>query len=274
MERITIRLDNELLNSIDSYIDYISIKNRSDAIRYLLKKSIIKDRIAVIISKGSDLPNQDLMSDISIGPNDFGLISPFNDTCLIKEQIRRLSKYGFNIIYIITLPEVIEAIKSKGILHEFDNLIIYYISNNDALQTGDALRLLNGRIHSEFLMIYSDILFDMNIAKMYGEFMNSNTLCSMAVTYSDEASIKGWVAIEGNQIVNFLEKTEVAQKSIVAEPIFMMDPEIFEIPGHSFPYDILPKLAKEKKLGGYTTSSPIIHLHRNEDKKKFAIFFK
>ncbi len=79
----------------------------------------------------------------------------------------------------------------------------------------------------------------------------------MGVTSVDKSSDWGVVNLKGSNIVEFSERPE--EKSnishLINAGVYVMNPEIFEYiktASKSLEIDVLPKLAKEKNLSGYS----------------------
>jgi len=272
MRKISFRIEDDLLEEVDYLVDYITVRNRSQAIKLLLKKSLSKEKIAVILAKGTDLKNHNLENNLKVDSKGYHSTLKLGNTTLIQEQMRLLKKYGFNIIYILTINKVLKQIQE--IFGNRKDINLNYLGISDSTKTAQALRLLREKIHSDFLVIYDDIIFEINLNEIYKQHIKSNAVCTMITTSSKSPAIKGSIKIEGNKITSFTEKVKVKENFIVSEPIYMFNPKVFEIKGESLPYDIFPKLAKKGLLEGHLSSSEVLHLHKKEDKKKIQLFIE
>lgn len=272
MKKISLRIEDDILHGVDNLIDNIVIKNRSHAIKHLLKKSLGKEKIAVILAKGSDTDGHNLEKDLLISKTEYNCTAKIKDTTLIKEQIKLLNKYGFNIIYIMTIPKIIANIKK--ILKDSHGNIIHYISLDKHMKTAEALGLLKDKVYSPFLLFYEDIIFDMNLNDIYNSHLNNNDIATITITTSKNPSVKGYVNVQGTKVIKFIEKFKTTKNSLINEPIYVMSPRIFDIEGKSLAYDIFPKLAEQRLLSGHLSSNRIIHLHEQKDKKEIIRFLK
>ncbi len=264
------RLEEDLIKEVDEYVDYFTIKNRSQAIKFLLKTALDEKKVAVILAKGRDVAGADLEKDLKINDDEYNITAKIKNTTLIEEQLKYLRKYNFNTIYIVYPKKIIQNIQEIIGNQPKADIKFFEIKNKD--MTADALKILKGKIHSNFLMIYGDVISNMNLENIYIQHVKSNSACTMMVTSSKMPSEKGSVKIEGNKIIGFEEKTKVQENFIVSEPIYIMGPEIFDIKGKSLPYDIFPELAKKNILGAHLSSSDIVHLHEEKDKKNIVEF--
>src|SRR3989338_1452312 len=101
-EKISITIDSKLLEKIDSIIDGISIRNRSQAIEFLSRSAIVEKRSAVILSGGDE---KTLRLEDSFRP--LGLIK--NKT-VVERAIRKFRDNNFKEIFIIARHKVLTAI--------------------------------------------------------------------------------------------------------------------------------------------------------------------
>ena len=110
--KISIRVEPEILKRIDNLVDNIIVKNRSDAIRNLVKKAIHTERTAVILSKGTDTKYFNIDDRMKLENGEYNITAklPHGKT-LVEEQIDLVKSAGFKKIFIIALPEIIIKIK-------------------------------------------------------------------------------------------------------------------------------------------------------------------
>jgi len=266
-EKITFRVDKDLLKEIDSYIDFEKFKNRTDIIYHFLNKSMDRERTAVILDKGNDKTSKNFDNQIKIkGTNEYRITAHLKDTYLITEQLKQLYKYNFNKVYIITTKNAIAQIKNILKDNKF-NMEIKYIENKN-LKSVDALSLIKKEIKEKFLLIFGDIFFNFDIDEFYSNSkkVERDSINILIYTMSSP-EIKGNVWMEGNKIIKHDEKPKVNQTFLVSAGMYLMYPNIFNYKG-SLPYEVIPKFLKEKKLFGFTTSGEIMHIHNKEDKKQ------
>jgi len=272
MKKISIRMEENMLQEVDNLVDYIRVKNRSQAIKLLLKKALGREKIAVILSKGSDKKGHNLEKDLLINKTEYNSIAKIKNTTLIEEQVKRLKKYGFNIIYIISIPKILENI--KRLLKHGKTATIHYISIDKNMKTADALRLLKDKIYSPFLTIFSDVFFEADLNSIYEQQIGSKEVCTLMLTSSKEPSKKGNVKVEGTKIISFIEKPSKVESPIVFEPIFAANPQIFDVKGSSLSYDIFPELTKKGLLAGHLSTGSVAHIHNDKDKKRIELLLK
>jgi NDP-sugar pyrophosphorylase family protein len=267
MKKISLRINDDILKEVDSYVDLLNIKNRSQAIKYLLKQSLGTEKSAVILCKGLDNEYQNLKKNLLVAKNQYNsLIKLKNNLVLIQNQVKQLKKFGFGIIYIINIEQIIEEI--KPILSKEKGVIFHFITIDNVCKTLDAIKLLNGKIANDFLVIFSDVYFDINLNDLFNNHKKNDTIGTLTVMSSNKPNIKGCVEISGTIIKRFVEKPKKEKINFVFEPVFILSSKIFEMKGQSLVYDLFPKLAKDEMLQGFLSSGHIIHLHKLQDKEK------
>ncbi|MBI5221478.1 MAG: hypothetical protein HY979_01595 [Candidatus Magasanikbacteria bacterium] len=84
---------------------------------------------------------------------------------------------------------------------------ISYIEEKSSNGTADSLRLLKGRISSNFLVVYGDIIFNkINIDELWNDHIKQNSIATIMLTTSSKPSEKGTVRVEGNRVLTFTQK--------------------------------------------------------------------
>jgi NDP-sugar pyrophosphorylase family protein len=262
-EKISITLDDLLIREVDSFIDGIRIRNRSQAIEFLLRKSLSERRTAVILAGG---PEEKLRVD-----NTFKPLVAIKGKTVIERMIENLKRNKFSEIYIVGRKNVLsEIFKTIGDGSDFGVEIKYVeekeekpITKQDTART---LKLLKGKINKPFLCLYCDILFDFNLIPIWNFHLRSYNIATLVLMTSSSPHKWGNVKLEGENIVEFVEKPKKSENYIVYTGIFVASPEIFEQKGNSLEYEIFPAIAKKGLLGGYVASGKCEHVHELRNK--------
>lgn len=262
LQKISLRIEQDILDDIDSLVDYINIKNRSDSIRYLVKKAFGKEKIAVILSKGNDKPNQNIKNELRLENNEYNLIAEIiNGKTLAELQIELLNAKGFKNIYFITTKDIINPLKS--ILGKRKD--IHYIENNNSLRTMDALKLLKGKINTDFLVIFGHNYPNMDLEEIFEIHTKNNHYITLNLTWS-KGEAYNYVDIDGTKVTDFEERSEKANH-LTYNAIFVAHPKFLDEKGHSLVYDVFPRLAKEQLMHGFITKKRIPRLKTLKDKE-------
>src|SRR3989338_7011020 len=108
-EKISITIDQGILQEIDGVIDNVYIKNRSQAIEHLARNALGENRTAVVLIGG---PEEGLRLREGI----YSPLAVLNGKPLIERAIRKLRDSGFRRVCIIArhtlLTKVFEVVKN------------------------------------------------------------------------------------------------------------------------------------------------------------------
>lgn len=245
-EKIAISLDNSLLPIVDAYVDNVTIRSRSQAIEFLLKKAI-KERpvdTAVLLIRKNDQKY---------------LFKEFEGFSLVQHNFNFMIKHKFKKLYIIT--ERTEEI--EDLIKELPKVIdIELIEEKNVNGTASALLLLKDKLKSNFILMNGDTFNDFALDNMIKEHLNNNKVVTIGLISSDSPSKKGSVILDGNLIIDFKEK-EKTKSYVVSAGVYVINPKIFSYyskESKSLEKDIFPKLAKEKQLQGFFTWGKFVHM--------------
>jgi hypothetical protein len=88
------------------------------------------------------------------------------------------------------------------------------------------------------------------------------------LTTSPVPSEKGTVKMEGNKILEFVQKPKQSDIYLVFSPIFVVEPDILNYEGNSLEKEIFPVLAGKNLLTGHLSSEKELHIHKKEDLRR------
>ncbi len=258
-EKISITIDKNLLKEIDCFIDGINIRNKSQAIEFLIRKNLPEKRTAVILAGG---PEGKLRINNVLKP-----LVRINRRCVIETIISNMKKYNFSDIYLvgrkITLSEIFKTVGDGSGL----NVSINYIEE-DAFKpvtksdTARTLSFLKNKIKKPFLCTYCDIVFDYNLDAIWKFHIRNSAVATLVLKTENKPKEWGNVVLEGSKIMEFEEKPKKSKTYIVSAGIFVASPEIFKLKGNSLEYEVFPELAKKGMLNGFIASGRSRHVHR------------
>jgi NDP-sugar pyrophosphorylase family protein len=260
--KISITIGDKTLKDIDGIIDNIYIRNRSQAIELLVNNALGENRIAVILSGGPE-------DNLKITEKEYRITAKLNRNTLIEEMLKKLKEGGFKKIYLIARSKVINVV--FPIVHNGSRygVNLEYIEEKESLGTADTLKLIRGKINSNFLVVYGDILFGkLNLEELWNEHLKRKGIATLLLTTTPHPTKKGVVKIEGSKILEFIQKPQSSDVYLGFSSIFVALPELLEYPGSSLESDVFPVLAKKGFLTGYLSTTQIIKLHSKEDIKK------
>jgi len=260
--KISITINEKTLQDIDSIIDNIYIRNRSQAIEHIAKNALGENKTAAILLGG----NQE---HLKVSEKEYRPTVKIKNSTVIGLAIKKLRENNFKTIFIVArsslLTKLFEMLKD-GI--DF-GVKINYIEEKFSQGTADSLRLLKGKINTNFLVAYGDIIFNkINIEELWNDHIKQNALATIMLTTSSKPSEKGTVKVEGNKVLTFTQKPKKSDIYLVFSPIFVTAPQLFEYYGSSLESDIFPELAEKGLLNGHLSSEKEIHVHSNKNLPK------
>lgn len=261
--KISITINEKTLKDIDSIIDNIYIRNRSQAIEHLAKNALGENKTVVILLGGSE-------KHLKISKSEYRPTAKIRNITIIELAIKKLRSNNFKTIFIVArhnlLTKLFEMLKDGA---EY-GIKINYIEEKSSSGTADSLRLLKGRINTNFLVVYGDIVFGrINIEELWNDHIKQNSIVTIMLTTSSKPSEKGTVKVEGNKVLAFDQKPKKSDIYLVFSPIFVAEPQIFEYSGSSLEFNVFPELAKRGLLNGHLSSEKEVHIHSKKDVIKF-----
>ena len=259
-EKISITIDNSLLKEIDSFIDGINIRNKSQAIEFLIRKSISDKRTAVILAGGPEIK---LKINNTLKP-----LAKINGKSIIESIVANLKKYNFSEVFIVGRKYVLsEIFKVVGDGSEFDVNIKYIEESNfkssTKSDTAKTLSFLRDKIKKTFLCTYCDIDFEYNLNIIWNFHIKNSATATLVLKTEDTPKKWGNVVLDGNKIMNFSEKPKTSDSYIVNSGIFIASPDIFKFKKNSLEYEVFPELAKKGLLNGFIASGRSRHIHKH-----------
>ncbi len=250
-KRLTITLDEGLLKRLDSVIDGSKIRNRSHAIEFLLGSSLLPKSTKVLILAGGE--------GVKFRPLTYELpktLIPILGKPLLEHTISSLRGMGLSDIY-ISIGHLGDKIKEYfGDGSKF-GVKLQYIGQGTN-KRGTAQPLLAAREHfidNPFLVLYGDVFTKLNFLDLLDFHNTHRGLATMALTSVEKSSMWGVAMIQGNRIVDFVEKPQVQTKShLINAGIYALNPGVFKYISPDsvrLEKDLFPRLALEGKLYAY-----------------------
>lgn len=249
--RLTITLRKDLLPYLDQTIDGEKIRNRSHAIEYILGQHLgPKIRQAIILAGGKGIQMRPLTYEIPKA------MIPVQGKPILQHIVESLRKYGINeiTIFIGHLGKTTQDHFGDG--SKFGVKISYFKEKEQA-GTGGSLRQLKNQLTNAFILVYGDVLADINYIDFIEFHKTQDSLASVALTSLADPTEFGVASLHGSKIVRFQEKPEENStfSRLVSAGIYILEPEIIKYiskQGYvSLEQDVFPQLVKKNKLFGY-----------------------
>lgn len=135
---------------------------------------------------------------------------------------------------------------------------ITYVKEKQEQGTAGSLRLAKKYIgHSPFVLLYGDVLININLRDFIDFHQSHGQLGTMAITSSANPYEFGVVKLHGNKVVKFTEKPDKKKSTshFINAGLFIFSPKVLNlIPVKGFSMlekDVLPQLATTNQLYGY-----------------------
>lgn len=178
-----------------------------------------------------------------------------NGKTLTEHVLEILAKYEIRKVVIGTgyLADKVKQYFGNGSKLNFN---VSYTFEEKPMGTAGPL-ILSPRFNSTFLMINGDDLFNLDLERMYHLHKKSSAAATIALTHVPDPSKFGVVKLEGDRIVDFVEKPKLEDDTshLISSGYYMLEPEVCDmVAGKSFAMmekDVFPALAKGGKLFGY-----------------------
>ena len=269
-EKVTITIDKKILRNVDAFIDRIYIRNRSQAIEYLLEKRMDENKTAVILATG---PSENLR----ISKDEFRPTAKIGKTTVIELAIKNLRQNNFKKIFIIGEQPVLTSIFNLIGDGRRYGISIRYIDEENSPGTADSLRLLKDELKTTFLVVFSDIIFNkLDIEHLWKHHFKHKGTATLMATNSSlikggkiKPVMRSFIRIEGDTVIKAFEKQKANKKvpedSLSFSSLFIAEPEILHYSGSSLENDVFPLLSEKGFLFSYLSSEGEIHIHSKED---------
>ncbi len=249
-EKIAFSIDSSLLKKVDAMVDGVRVKSRSHGLEILIRRALGEEDVtgALILAGGERKSDS------------YSTIRPmfeFEDKPVLQHIIEWLKKFGITKITISVgyLREEIEAYFRDG--HDF-GVSIDYMREDEPLGTAGPLYLAKSRFNSTFVVIYADVLCDVDLADMIADHKHSKAIATIALKEVKEAYKYGVASLDGHRISEFVQKPEKGKETsnLINAGVYVFEPSIFEhVPKKGMlETEVFGKLSKKKSLNGYVFS--------------------
>lgn len=258
-DRITITLRKDILPLVDNFIDGEKIRNRSHAIEYILGQHLGLGIQTAVLFAGADQKN---------------IVH-----ALTRVRNRPIIAYIFELLKSHGIRNVVIVVDKYGVaLQEYLGdgiqwgMKIAYVESPEGKGTARALALVESYIQKTFLLIYADVLVDLNLSDFVEHHQHSSAVATVALTYKRSPEEYGVARLEGHKIVEYSEKPgKEGRHGLVNAGIYLLEPEIFEyLKEHprSLEKEVLPLVAANGQLAGYPFQGKWFDISKNSGKQK------
>lgn len=254
MERLpfTITMRQDLIKKVDSLVDGAKIRNRSHALEYIVNTYFSpKITKALILAGGKGVKMRPLTYELPKA------MLPVKGKPILEYTIEQLKKNNIREI-VIACGEKSEKIKEYFGDGSRFSVKISYIDEKKDLGTGGALRAALPMMGGEaFVMIWGDVLADIDLADMIDFHLEDNPVMTIALTSVADPREYGSARLHRNVLVDFQEKPKKIGdiSHLVTAGIHIVDPKIAKyLPAKKsfmLEEDVIPMLTRDRAVRGY-----------------------
>jgi len=180
---------------------------------------------------------------------------------LIEHQINLLKEHNIKEVVVLTcyLSEIIEGYFKDG---SDRGMHITYVKEESPLGTAGAIKKIENQLKEDFIVVYGDIMLEMDITRLLDFHNNKNSLCTLAVHPNNHPFDSDLIEIDDNQrIIAFHSKPHDENKyfrNLVSACLYVMSPLILGYVEKNlkadFGRDIFPKVIQKETLYAYNTA--------------------
>ena len=177
-------------------------------------------------------------------------------------------EYNIDMLKKYNIKDIIIAVGYKGdkIKEYFGDgskfgVKITYVDEKEPLGTAGPLKLAKEMLKETFVMMNADELKDIDLNKMYKFHKEQKGLATIALTTVSDPSMYGVAKLDGNKIIQFVEKPkqDEAPSNLINAGLYILEPKVINIIHNrigeiKIETEVFPKIAKQGKLFGYPFS--------------------
>ncbi len=260
--KVSITVDRELLRQARTLVDGLSIRNTSQSVEWLMRRSLRERRAAVIMAGG------DPRKLVTAGK--YRPLLDIGGRTLIEDNIERIRKSFSNIMVIGGAPVIGDVFRKIGDGNEL-GVNITYVEEKEHLGTAKTLELARQYLGSAFLFMPCDHWFDFDVKELMKFHARQDNVATLSVFQKTNFE---WpvavVEMEGDKITGYEEQPKRPKTHLRSTLIGVAEPSIFDrIPAGkvrwSLQENIFPQLAKEKSLAGYPVAGNWVNISSQKD---------
>jgi NDP-sugar pyrophosphorylase family protein len=254
-EKLSVTINKDLIEKIDSIIDDKKIKDRSEATEFLITEGLGLNKIkkAFIQAGGLGMRLRPFTLEV---PKP---LMPLQGKPLILHSLELLKSHGIKEIYI--------AIGYKGdqIKNYFGDgrnfgVKIKYIEEKEPLGTAGALKLAKKYLDETFLLVWCDILADIDLDDFAVFHKKNGGVATMALSPVEDVTQFGIADLKDSKIIKFVEKPrrEETPSNLNNAGYTILEPEVFKyFPDKkviSIEREVYPKIVAAGEMFGFPFS--------------------
>jgi NDP-sugar pyrophosphorylase family protein len=207
-EKISITLDSNIVKKIETIAKKHNI-NRSKFIENILIEKL--ENTPVLILAG--------WSEIKKTPKS---LLKYKNSRLIVQQLEMLKKQGLTNIYIsVNSSELRDYIEKN-----FPQVNVIF--EDKKIGSGGTLKNFAKLVNQRFIFFHCDILTDLNLNKLGDFHIQNKSNLTLALKTTQNPSKYGNARMEGNRIIDFIEKPKNSEIFLIYIGVGVAEPEVIQ----------------------------------------------
>lgn len=246
-------MKKDLLDKVDSVVDGSKIRNRSHALEYIVS-SYFKPKIkkALILAGGDGVKMRPFTYELP------KTMLPVKGRPILEHIIDLLREYDIREVY-VAIGYMGEKIKEHFADGSKFGVKIHYIEEKKNLGTGGALRRAISEMPDEpFLMIWGDVLIDLDLGDFIDFYLESAPAVAVALTSVSDPTGYGSVRLHGDCVVEYTEKPKKSKtiSHLVSAGVHIVNPIVIKdflpsVSKFTLEKEVIPSLIKNGQIKGY-----------------------
>jgi NDP-sugar pyrophosphorylase family protein len=232
-EKISISLDEQVLQALDGMVDQRTIRNRSQAIEFALSRYLETNAPIKAVLLGG------------------GVTDPKKGPAKVAKVLQQLKDAGISEV-VVAGGGATEKIFSAIADDPFFSKKSVFLREDKPRGTAGAVKLASNYLQGTFVVTYLDVAFEIDLKKMLQEHAKNRSAVTMALTYVPKGDLTDYVRVKGNSVTEFEYKTSRTTPLQNAAVYVFSQSVLDDLPSTgSLEKDVFPQLAKEGKLAGF-----------------------
>ena len=264
--RASFTVDADVLSKLDTVVDNLTYKSKSEAVEDILRKFFERQHTAIILCGGNFMVE---------GTDMYRPLLKVGNSTLIENTLNALRLNGFRNIFISGQTDLLKSLFRLLRNGEGYGVNIKYIDDNSLKGSAKALERVKEYVGATTLFIPGDAMFEIDFKDMLRFHASHNSVASVAIStaVSSGEEVSDKIAVKGNRVVSYERLSTPIHAKLIPTSVFIFDQEIFKyIPPGEMEWDIrkdlLPLLAKDGLLYGYLYNGNWLHVKTREDATK------
>lgn len=202
-------------------------------------------------------------------------MAPIGQTPFIELLMDHLQERGACEFVLLTghMSDVIESYFTR---HPRYKDRVGFSRESSPLGTGGAVAMaMSGALDTPSIVVNGDTFLNCDLEALYRFHIQSGRSATLALHYQQDGTRYGQVALEGDRIVSFLEKSQVQGPGLINAGVYVLSPNIVDAIPKEVPVSlettVFPQLLQKGQLGGYPCGGRFIDIGIESDYRRAQV---